>query len=125
MKEYRSKPLFTAVKLSVWVLTAGLSVLFSAAQAEAPKAKCQSIDIPAMRVDEAIRVLAEQTGAKLLFAYDEARTRQSQPVRGCLLLPSALEIMLQGSGLVGVRTEQGAFAIYVREAGSPGTGRLK
>ena len=82
--------------------------------ADSKSKACLEVDITALRADVAFRQLAEQTGVKLLFAYDDARTRQVQAVRGCFSLALVIERLLQGSGLQSVRTPQGAYAITLK-----------
>ncbi len=77
-------------------------------------AKCHDITVPHLNAAEAIRRLARQTGTKLLFDYDQVEVRQAQPVRGCLSVLEAMDVMLKGSGLVGVRSSEGVFAILVK-----------
>ena len=93
------------VVLSVCYISS-FSVLFRPAQ------QCHAIDIPGLNMHEAVRKLTESTGARLLFAYDHITSQQSRPVQGCLSLQRAIDIMLEGSGLVGAQTGQGIYVIY-------------
>ncbi len=75
------------------------------------EARCHEIAVPALNAAEAIRRLAKQTGAKLLFGYELAKTRPTQPVKGCFSVARAMEIMFKDSGLKGVRSSKGAFVV--------------
>ena len=68
------------------------------AAAADPPPSCHDINIPAQSVSMAVKELASQTGAKLLFSYEEAQIRQSQTVKGCYSLSMAIEALLKGSG---------------------------
>jgi len=57
------------------------------------------IDIPSLNAAVALNVLAEQTGAVMLFPYDLAETRQANAVRGRYSLMDALNELLKDSGL--------------------------
>ena len=57
------------------------------------------IDIPSLNAAEALNRLAEQTGAKMLFPYDLAETRQANAVCGRFTLMDALSELLEDSGL--------------------------
>jgi hypothetical protein len=96
--------LFAAALLSCQWLLAG----------ENP-ANCQSVNIPRLNAAEAIERLARQTGAKILFPYDIARNRPAQPVKGCMSIGIAINIMLEGSGLICLQSENGSFAIVENE----------
>jgi iron complex outermembrane recepter protein len=73
------------------------------------------IDVPANNVAEALNMLAEQTDSVLLFPYKEARARQANAVSGRYTLMEALIILLQGSGLNGSLSENGAIKISLVE----------
>ena len=93
-----------------WVLAAalvGCQLLFAGEGG----ATCHSVNVPPLNAAEAIERLARQTGAKILFPYDLARGRQARPVAGCMSVSEAMAIMLEGSGLVGLQSENGAFTI--------------
>ena len=59
------------------------------------------INIPSQNVADALNLLAEQTGATMLFPYDLARSRNAQAVSGRYTIMGALAELLEGSGLAG------------------------
>jgi len=71
------------------------------------------IDIPAQNAADALNLLAEQTGAILLFPYDIAKARQANAVAGRYTLIESLELLLRGSGLSGGLSEKRAIQISV------------
>ena len=72
-----------------------------------------SINIPAMNAADALNEIAFQTGAILLFPYNEAKKQQSNPVVGDYKLKQAITIMLKDSGLTSSFTNDGAIRIAV------------
>lgn len=73
------------------------------------------IDIPALRLDQALNSLAGQTGSRILFATELAEGRQAAPIHGSLSVEQALEQLLVRSGLQVTRTADGTFLV-----GQPG-----
>jgi len=57
------------------------------------------VNIPSLNAADALNSLAEQTGAKMLFPYDLAESRQANEVVGRYTLTDALSELLKGSGL--------------------------
>ena len=70
------------------------------------------ISIPPLNVAEALNSLAKQTGAQLLFSYEQALTRKAQPVVGNYAVMDALDQLLQGSGLESSLSDKGAITIF-------------
>ena len=73
------------------------------------------IDIPELNAADGLNVLAEQTDAVLLFPYQDASSRQANSVRGRYALMDALTVLLDGSGLAGGLSEDGAIKISIAE----------
>ena len=68
-----------------------------------------------LNIAESIKQLARQTGTKLLFDYSQAKVRQVQPVQGCLFVLEAMKVIHRGSGLKGVCSSDGVFAILLEQ----------
>lgn len=73
--------------------------------------ECHDIDVPRMDAAGAINLLARQTGAKLLFPYELAQSRQANAVTGCYTLEESLDLLLEGSGLTSGLTDKGVLVI--------------
>jgi len=73
------------------------------------------IDIPALNAAQALNLLAEQTGAILLFPYDVAKVRQANAVAGRYTLIESLGLLLRGSGLSGGLSDKRAIQITLDE----------
>ncbi|MET0332891.1 MAG: TonB-dependent siderophore receptor [Rhizobacter sp.] len=86
-----------------------------AAQAQ-PAAK--EIDLPAQPLDKALRELASQTGARILFSTDLTEQKQAPALKGRLTPQEALERLLSGSGLVVRPTPDGGFTVAPRPVDS-------
>ncbi len=74
-----------------------------------------ALDIPATNAADALNSLAEQTDVILLFPYQDALARQSNALKGQYDLLSALSVLLEGSGLEGGLSENGAIKISLIE----------
>ena len=72
---------------------------------------CHAVSVPPLDAAQALERLARQTGVKIIYPYDLARSRQARAVAGCLTVDEAMAIMLQGSGLISLKTEAGALTI--------------
>ena len=68
-------------------------------------------DIPTLKVEEALGLLTVQTGRQLLFSYELVDSLDSSSVLGEYTLESALNLLLQGTGLSGSLTERGVILI--------------
>jgi outer membrane receptor protein involved in Fe transport len=73
------------------------------------------LDIPALNVAESLNMLAEQTNVILLFPYQDALSRQANALKGHHDLLSAIKILLDGSGLQGGFSKNGAIKISLSE----------
>jgi len=73
------------------------------------------ISIPSMNAAAALNLLAEQTGAKMLFPYDIAEARQANEVVGRYTLTGALSELLKGSGLSSGLSENSVIHIALDE----------
>ena len=69
------------------------------------------ISIPPLNAAEALNRLAKQTGAQLLYSYEQALTRKAHPVVGQYSVMDALTQLLKGSGLEGSLSNKGAITI--------------
>ncbi|MDB4308335.1 TonB-dependent receptor [Porticoccaceae bacterium] len=69
------------------------------------------ISIPPLNAAEALNRLAKQTGAQLLYSYEQALTRKAHPVVGQYAVMDALTQLLKGSGLEGSLSNKGAITI--------------
>lgn len=78
-----------------------------------------NIDVSSQNAAEALNLLAKQTGAILLFSYDEAEVRKTHSVYGRYSLMEALKILLQGSGLSSDLSEKGVLTISLGESEAP------
>jgi iron complex outermembrane receptor protein len=72
------------------------------------------LQIPRLRADVALRVLAQQTDRQLLFPYDLLKALETSPLSGRCTVEEALEIMLRGTGLT-VSLTQGGVITVTRE----------
>ena len=103
------------IGLARCVLAACLVLAAFAAGAQAA-AQRYEIDIPALRVDAALKALARQTEAQLLFPYDLVKTIQANPVSGRYTLHEALELLLRDTGLSSSLTKGGVITISAAPA---------
>ena len=72
------------------------------------------LNIPSQAVEAALTELATQVGAMLLFPYDPVQSVESNEVVGRYTVAEALEILLEGTSLVGGFTEGGVITISQR-----------
>jgi iron complex outermembrane recepter protein len=70
-----------------------------------------AIDLPRQSVAAALNGLSEQTGVPVVFSYDLAKNRISNPVLGRFTLLQALDALLKGTGLSGGLSEKGMLTI--------------
>ena len=76
-----------------------LSVEVAALEGHELNKKLFDFNLPSQSVAKSLNVLAVQTGAQFLFSYDLAENRIATPVSGRYTLPSAVELLLDGTGL--------------------------
>ncbi len=69
------------------------------------------LDIPAQRLDNALRSLARQSGKPIVFSTDIAEKRQAPAIKGALTVDEALQRLLDHSGLEAHPTGAGGYAI--------------
>ncbi|MGD9660523.1 MAG: TonB-dependent receptor [Porticoccaceae bacterium] len=97
--------------LSMWVAVFTLGYA-TELQAE----RLYDIHIPALDSASALNRLAEQADVYLIFPYQDAKSRQANAVVGRYTVKTALELLLEGSGLVGSFSDSGVIKISVLEA---------
>ncbi len=80
-------------------------------------------DLPALPLDEALNRYAEITGYPAIFPSDLLVGRRSSAVQGAFAPESALQMLLQGTGLHAVRRGSGRGSTFVLKAvAGPGNG---
>ncbi len=102
----------------VYTVLIGLMLVLPGTWCQAAEADDETqydIDIPVLNAAEALNLLAEQTGAILLFPYDVARVRQANAVAGRYTLTESLGLLLRGSGLSGGLSDKRAIQITLDE----------
>lgn len=97
-----------------------LTLLLMAGQCGAQTAHQSSpqkfdIEIPALNAAEALNLLAEQTDSIFLFPYEDVRVHSTEAISGRYELLDALATLLEGSGLKGGLSENGAITISLAE----------
>jgi iron complex outermembrane receptor protein len=70
-----------------------------------------NLDIPAQRLDSALRILAHQSGKAIVFSTELAENRQAPAIKGSLTVDEALQRLLENSGLEVQLTHAGGYAI--------------
>lgn len=73
-----------------------LVACFSAVQATGQEF---DLEIPAATADEALKILARQTGYSILYQSDEVRSARTRPIAGRMDIERALSLMLQNTSL--------------------------
>ncbi|MFJ3058084.1 TonB-dependent siderophore receptor [Herbaspirillum sp. NPDC087042] len=94
-------------KLRSCVFAVGMSLAALAWGQSAPV----ELDIPAQRLDNALRSLARQSGKPIVFSTDIAEKRQAPAIKGSLTVDEALQRLLEQSGLEVHPTGAGGYAI--------------
>jgi outer membrane receptor protein involved in Fe transport len=77
------------------------------------------VNVPAMRLDQAVRVLGGQTGASIGFRDPALAALRSRPVRGRYTAEQALNLMLRGSGARFRRVATATFLVLRARAPVP------
>src|SRR2546423_15599335 len=96
-----------ALIVSAWALPLSLGAANEATQ---------NYHLPAGEAPVTLRLFSDASGRELLFAAETVRGIRTNPVRGRLTPPDALERMLDGTVLTAILDERsGAFAIGRRE----------
>lgn len=78
------------------------------------------IDVPASRLDQAVRTLGRQTGSSIGFRDSSVEKLRVRAVCGKLTTGEALYLMLQGSGVRARRVAAGAFLIEIDQRARTG-----
>ena len=92
---------------------------FTASAAEQLQNRFFDIDIPSTDAARAINLLAEQTGAIVLFPYELAEGRMANAVSGRYTLSDALDRLLQGTGILGEISDNGSITLSAEEMVEP------
>lgn len=95
-------------------LVASAVLLAFAAHAQA--ASPVNVDIAAQPLDKALGVLAQQTGAKIVFSTALTEQRRGTAVRGQVTIEQALQQVLAGTGLVARPNGQGGYTVVAQPA---------
>ena len=101
--------------LQLLLATVLAAVSLTTPAAEQADRQVFEIEIPAMDAAPAINLLAEQTGAIVLFPYDLAKGRKANAVLGRYSLSDALDQLLEGSGLSGQVSGERSITISIDE----------
>ena len=96
--------------------TVTLAALAIPPPAAAQRAATVRIDIKPQRLGPALRQLGRQAHVQLVFDEEMAGTRRVPAVSGSMTVETALERLLQGSGLAVTRTSQGVYVIIRAQA---------
>src|ERR1044072_4797862 len=86
----------------------------AAAPAQSAPAVARSVQIRSGALAEALRELARQTGAELLYDRRTVEGARSPDVRGTMLTEQALSRLLSGTRGAFRRTPDGVFVLYLR-----------
>lgn len=92
-----------------------IAVLCSIPAAEKPDKQLYEIEIPSIDAAKALNLLAEQTGATVMFPYDLAEGRKANSISGCYSLNDALDQMLEGTGLSGDLSENHSITLSIEK----------
>lgn len=93
------------------IVVAGVAFAMSA-WAQTP---ALNLDIPAQRLDNALRALAKQSGKSIVFSTDLAETKEAPAIKGSLTINQALRQLLDHSDLEVHTTSAGGYAITHRK----------
>lgn len=103
-----------ACTLVLWLMFAASAA--TGAERDVSGDQLYDIDIPSQNVASALNLLAEQTGAVMLFPYDLAKSRNAQAVSGRYSIMDALAKLLEGSGLSSGLSERHVIQIIASKA---------
>ncbi|WDZ95822.1 TonB-dependent receptor [Herbaspirillum sp. WKF16] len=106
------------IKRKAGVLLVALAITQSFAMAQSPAVP---VDIPAQRLDDALRSLARQSGRSIIFSPEATQQRQAPAIKGNLSVEDALERLLDHSGLHVQSTGAGGFTISASDKATSGT----
>lgn len=68
-------------------------------------------NVPAMTVDDAINIVAQQTNTPAIFPFDQVRSLKAGPLKGHFTLENALSQILSGTGFKAYITESGVITV--------------
>jgi len=83
--------------------------------------RVQAIDLPAQPLDAALAALSRQTGARIAYPADRARSLQAPAVQGTLTPDEALARLLAGSGWRALPAADGGYEIVPAVAAQAAT----
>lgn len=109
----------TRPKLKFILATFLIAVSYASHAAELLQKQLYEIEIHSIDAAKAINLLAEQTGAIVLFPYDLAEGRKANPVSGRYSLNDALDLLLKGTGLSGEISDNLSITLSIDEKGKP------
>jgi iron complex outermembrane receptor protein len=107
--------------LACLLASGGMLATGASAQALLRSAPVMAFDVPAQSLQDAVNVLARQSGVSIAADAQALAGKQAPAVRGHLTLDAALRQLLAGSGLEA--TEQGA-AVVLRPRAAAGASAL-
>ncbi|MEX2525664.1 MAG: TonB-dependent receptor [Gammaproteobacteria bacterium] len=96
---------------------------FSISSAARGEEQVYDIDLPAQPLVESLNSLSEQTGVPVFFPYDLAKNRRAKAVKGRYTLSTALDLMLEDTGLSGGLSNKGVMTISRAESSAPEPGK--
>ena len=112
------------IRLAVagWALAMALLLTpVAGAAPETPDPQLQQrhrFDIHVQPLNEGLRLLAAQSGARILFSYDVAASIRGRRVEGFMSTEEALKRLLQGTDLKYSRAGVGVLAMHFRQSTS-------
>ena len=107
-----------ALTLALVAAFAGSLLLGSAASASGGEPTHQ-LDLPADSADKALKRLSAQTGREVLFPTEAVAGVQTRPVRGLMTAEAALDAMLEGTPLIGIKDPQTGALTVRRQSDRP------
>jgi len=105
------------VKRAHYLLTFAVAFLALSRDIAAAERDVIEFDIPVQRADIAITSFAQQAGLTVLFPFDIVSRRITNPLAGAYELREALDILLEGTGLVASLDEPGRLIVRAAEEG--------
>ena len=93
----------------------GLMLFSIDTMADAKADKTHDLDIQQQSVAKALTVLSEQTDVQVFFPYNLTKGKTANAVKGNFTVLQAVDLMLDGSGLHGVISNEGVLTIFEGE----------
>lgn len=90
-----------------------IALVVPAAAAAAPDSEVRSLSLPAQPLAATLQAIAARYGVELLFSQSIVGDRSAPPVASRLSARDALNLVLQGTGLVANQTAEGSFIVTV------------